>query len=344
MTHKEIVHTQINHGETPACPYVFEMEIDSGIDEALDQYYGDADWRARLANYIGKTPSMPDGRDVWKPGPDYRTDFFGTVWRLDLKPVHVETPALPEPTLSRYRFPEISRFTTPEWKHDVASYVAEHKDQFVVIYTGFGLFERSWMLRGFENALTDAALDPGFYASLLSAIAEEHMSPLLDHLIELPVDGIMFGDDWGDQRGVLLGPDRWRGMIKPLYKKLYRKVKDAGKVVLNHVCGSILDILPDLVDIELDVLESLQVEARGMDPYRIKKEFGTNLALWGGLGSQSLIPFGTPDEIRKEINHLKSSMTNQGGYILSCAKALQQGTPVENAAAIFEEFTVDNGR
>ena len=167
------------------------------------------------------------------------------------------------------------------------------------------------------------------------------MLPLLDELVRMPVDGILFGDDWGDQRGVMLGPDRWRSLLKPLYKKLYRKVKDSGKFVLNHVCGSIVDIIPDLIDIELDVLESIQVEAGGMDPYQIKQEFGSDLAFWGGLGSQSIIPFGAPDELRKEISRLRSEMAAEGGYILSCAKALQRGTPIANAVAIFEEFVAE---
>ena len=338
MTRKDIVFKQIQHLETPVCPYVFDVEVDSGIEKALDDYYGDDAWRERYSNFIVKTPSMLDGRNVWQTGPDFRTDFFGTVWRMDLKPVHVETPALPEPSLAGYRFPDISRFATQDWKATVEAFAVENADRFIVVYTGFGLFERSWMLRGFQNALTDAALDTVFYGTLLEAIAEEHMLPLLEELIQLPVDGIYFGDDWGDQRGVMLGPDRWRQLIKPLQKKLYQKVKDAGKVVLNHVCGSIVDIVPDLIDIGLDVLESIQVEARGMDPYSLKKEYGSDLTFWGGLGSQFIIPFGTPSELRQEIMHLKEHMASGGGYILSCAKALQLRTPVENAAAILEEF------
>lgn len=331
---------QIGHNETEMCPYVLDFEADCGLEDALDIFYGNDDWKHQYRNYIVKAPPMPDGRDMWQAGPDRRTDYFGTVWRMDFKPVHVETPALVEPSLADYSFPDISQFATSDWKARVAEFASNNSDRFVVIYTGFGLFERSWMLRGFQNALTDAALDPGFYGKLLEAIAEQHILPLLDELLKLPVDGIMFGDDWGDQRGVILGPDRWRQLLKPLYKKLYRKVKDAGKVALNHVCGSVADIVPDLVEIGLDVLESVQVEARDMDPYKLKVEFGADLVFWGGLGSQSIIPFGSSDELRTEIRKLASDMSSGGGYILSCSKSLQQGTPVENAAAILEEFVL----
>ena len=338
MTKREIVKERITHGETELCPYTLDFEVDSRLEDQLDEFYRSPSWREDLGNYITKAPAMPDGRDVWKPGPAIRTDFFGTTWRMDLKPVHVETPALSEPDLSGYSFPAIDRFVTSEWRKDVERFVEENSDRFTVVYTGFGLFERSWMLRGFENALADAALSPEFYSSLLEAITVEYFDPLLDELLALPIDGIMFGDDWGDQRGVMIGPDRWRALLKPRYKRLYEKVRAAGKFTLNHVCGSVVDIIPDLVDIGLDVLESIQVEAAGMNPYDLKKRFGRDLCFWGALGSQTIIPFGTPTQLRTEIRRLASDMSVDGGYILSCSKALQAGTPVENAAAIVEEF------
>jgi uroporphyrinogen decarboxylase len=96
--------------------------------------------------------------------------------------------------------------------------------------------------------------------------------------------------------------------------------------------------MPDLIEIGLDVLESVQPEATGMDPYALKHQFGEHLTFWGGLGSQSTIPFGTPDEIRREIGHLCRAMGQGGGYILSPAKALLPETPTANAAAVVESF------
>ena len=338
MNRKAIVTDRVQHRETELCPYTLDFERDSLLEDSLDVVYGSADWRARYRNYIARAPSMPDGRNIWEPGPAYRTDFFGTEWRMDLKPVHVETPAMAEADLDDYNFPDVTRFATAAWREEIERFVRENSDRFIVIYTGFGLFERSWMLRGFEQSLTDAAIDPEFYSSLVKAICDLHFEPLLDILVSLPVDGIMFGDDWGDQRGVMVGPERWRRIFKPMYTRLYEKVHAAGKIAINHVCGSIVDIVPDLIDIGLDVLESVQVEARGMDPYELKKRYGGDITFWGGLGSQTIIPFGTPDELRAETRRLVAEMSESGGYILSCAKALQEGTPVENAAAIFEEF------
>ena len=97
--------------------------------------------------------------------------------------------------------------------------------------------------------------------------------------------------------------------------------------------------MPDVIEIGLDVLESVQPEAAGMNPYELKKKWGDKIAFWGGLGSQSTIPFGTPAEIRLEVQHLRREMGKGGGYILAPAKALQPETPTENAAAVVDAFT-----
>jgi uroporphyrinogen decarboxylase len=96
--------------------------------------------------------------------------------------------------------------------------------------------------------------------------------------------------------------------------------------------------MPDLIEIGLDVLESVQPEATDMNPYALKREFGADLTFWGGLGSQSTIPFGTPESIRAEVAKLRREMARGGGYILSPAKALMLDTPAENAAALIEAF------
>jgi uroporphyrinogen decarboxylase len=181
----------------------------------------------------------------------------------------------------------------------------------------------------------DSILNESFYEELLDRILEMQLA-LVGKLCELPVDGIFLGDDWGDQRGVILGPDRWRRLIKPRTKKLYERVHSAGKPVFTHCCGNAFDIIPDMIDMGLDGLESLQPEA--MDVYEIKRRYGRNLRLWGGLGTQQLLPFGSPEEVRREIRRLAREMGKGGGYILAPAKPLMEDVPVANAVAVIEEF------
>jgi uroporphyrinogen decarboxylase len=225
----------------------------------------------------------------------------------------------------------------PDWEERAMGVIETYHDRFVVGILGYGLFERTWTLRGFENILSDCILEEDFYDELVGKVAEHQMA-MVERILKLPVDGIMFSDDWGYQKGVLIGAKRWRKFLKPRLAQMYQQVHDASKYTLSHCCGSIAEIMPDLIEIGLDVIESVQPEAVGMNPYELKRRFGKEITFWGGLGSQSTIQFGTPTEIKAEVQKLRREMGVGGGYILAPAKALQPGTPVENAAAVVEEF------
>ena len=125
--------------------------------------------------------------------------------------------------------------------------------------------------------------------------------------------------------------------MKPRFQKLFERVRQHDKMVIMHCCGNAFEVIPDVIEIGLDVLESLQPEA--MDIYEIKREYGKNIRLWGGLGTQQVLPFGTPEDVRNEIRHLVAEMGAGGGYILASAKPLMQEVPTENAIAVIEEFS-----
>jgi len=337
MVPREVVLEQLHHRETHPIPYSLGFEGD--IAERLDSYYGSADWRARLTPYIvtvGRIDTVQHERvdDV------HIRDAFGSLWRDDRRPWHLVEPALKEPSLAGLTFPSLDRFV-PDVQAlvDAARQACQEKaDSFQIISIGWGLFEHSWRIRGFEEALSDAVLHPGVYGELLDRLADLFVA-FVDIWAEVPADAIMFGDDWGFQQGVIRGPERWRTFIKPRWARVYDAVHAQGKAVISHCCGSIADIMPDIVEIGLDVLESVQPEARGMNPYDLKRRWGKEIAFWGALGSQSTIQFGSPDEIHAEVRRLCAEMGRGGGYILAPAKSLQPGTPIENAVAVVEAFT-----
>ena len=161
---------------------------------------------------------------------------------------------------------------------------------------------------------------------------------LVAECADIPADAIMMGDDWGHQQGVMIGPERWRKYFKPRYARIFDAIHHQGKLAIMHCCGSVADIMGDIIEIGLDVLESVQPEAAGMNPYALKRAWGDKITFWGGLGSQYTIPFAPPDEIRKEIRRLRREMSRGGGYILAPAKPLRVETPTENAVAVVEEF------
>lgn len=335
MTPKQIVLDQIHHRETAVVPYSLGFEGD--VAERLDAHYGSAAWREKASPFILSVGSVNTDRKFRIDDALVR-DPYGSVWRTDRRPWHLERPALPGPTFAGYAFPKPEDFfVSPEEKSRQLAACRQHPDRFIVGSCGWGLFERSWTLRGYENALMDAIAEPEFYAELLDRLTDLYVA-FVRETATLPVDGILFGDDWGDQRGVTIGDARWRKFLKPRWARLFAETHAAGKIAMCHSCGSVAAIIPDLIEIGLDVLESCQPEAEGMNPYELKRRFGDHLAFWGALGTQSLIPFGTPAQIRDEVAKLRREMARGGGYILAPAKPLQPETPTENAVAVLESL------
>jgi uroporphyrinogen decarboxylase len=335
MSLKELVYSQVNMIETPFVPYTLWFE--NPVIEMLDAHFNSRSWGQRLTNCIERLPSPIEfAGDVAEP---FYIDGYGSLWRTDKSVYHLEKPVLPDTKIEGLKFPNLDDLFTESWLLQAEEIIQTKADRFLVAPFGFGLFERSWAIRGFEQVLIDCVLNPVFYENLLDEITE-HQLAILERLLKLPVDGIMFSDDWGYQRGVLIGPERWRQFLKPRLRKMYDLVHHAGKVTVSHCCGSVIDIMPDIIEIGLDILQSVQPEA--MNPYELKKVYGNRITFWGGLGTQSILQFGTPAQIREEITMLCTEMGRNGGYILAPAKPLQPGIPLENAIATIEAFIACN--
>lgn len=339
MKPRDIVLEQIHHRETNPIPFTLGFEGEVG--ERIDQYYGSTEWRQKIPHYVVQVSTVDPDRKVDLDDTHYR-DAFGSVWSTAGRPFHLEQPGLKSPNFDDYRFPTADTFIDTEKGPAAVKYCQQYADSFLAAGFGWGLFERSWTIRGFQEVLIDVAADPDFFEELLDRITALHLA-FVEASVRLPVDGIMFSDDWGDQRGVLIGPERWRRFLKPRLAKLYQAAHDAGKLTLSHCCGSVVYIMPDIIEIRLDVLQSVQPEAAGMNPYELKRRWGDKITFWGCLGSQSTIPFGTRQTIFDEVEHLCQEMARGGGYILGPAKALQPGTPTENAVAVVEAFLTCTG-
>lgn len=340
MKPRDIVLEQIHHRETPTVPY--RLGIEDEVGDRLDAHYGGKEWRDRIQTFIIGTSVVNNMKKLPTEKEGYSRDLYGALWREDRRPFHLEKPALDVPSFDGYQWPKPEEFfADDEGLAKARQFCEEHKDEhFLTASLSWGLFESSWGIRGFENALMDVAAEPDFFEELLDRLTDQFMAYLEFTCRNLPdVDALMFGDDWGNQRGVLVGPERWRAMFKPRYARLYEAAHAHGKIVMSHCCGSVVDIMPDVIEIGLDVLESVQPEARGMNPYELKKKWGDKITFFGCLGSQSTIPFGTPAEIHAEVNRLRTEMGRGGGYIMAPAKSLQPGTSLENAIAVVEAFT-----
>ncbi len=342
MNRRDCVLAAINHEEPDRVPYTLGFE--GGTDEELDAHLGSARWRDKLHDYLQAVASIDTtGGTTWEGTADqkksddiYAEDAFGSLWRMDRMPSHLETPALSGPSVDLMTWPTSDKFPI-QINDDVDKCTGSGAEDFSFCNIGWGLFEHSWRIRGFENVMMDCVAEPDFYGKLLDKIMELHLSHV-EKCRDVPADAIMFGDDWGGQRGVIIGPERWRKFLKPRWAEIYDAVHAQGQYVISHSCGSVAEIMPDIIEIGLDVLESVQPEAEGMDSFELKKKYGDKITFWGCLGSQSTIPFGTPDEIRKRVKDLCEVMSKGGGFILAPAKPIQPGTPVKNMVATVEAF------
>ena len=333
MTPRETVLEQIHHRETAAVPYTFAFDEDVGI--RLDEHFGGAEWRERLVPYMAFCGGVAKPPNETIDETHYR-DPFGTTWRTDQIPPVVSEPGLKAPNFDGYEFPSPDVFLDADTKAEAVKRVAESSTSLSLVSPHICLWQ-AWYVRGFEDTLMDCAAEEDFFGELLDRFTELCLA-LVAACADIPADAVFMGDDWGNQRGIMVGPERWRKFYKPRYAKIFDAIHDQGKLAIMHCCGSAADIMGDIIEIGLDVLESVQPEAAGMNPYGLKKEWGDRITFWGGLGSQSTLPFGTPDEVRAEIRHLRSEMSRGGGYILAPAKPLRPETPTENAVAAAEEF------
>ncbi len=203
-----------------------------------------------------------------------------------------------------------------------------------------GLFELCQVLRGTEQLLTDMVLQPEFAEALFWRVEEGLKALYLAQLDAVGdfVEWVEMGDDLGTQGGPLISPATYRALLKPAHADLIRAIKaHSPRVrVMYHTCGSIRRFLPDLVEIGVDILNPIQVAAKGMDPAIIKAEYGDRLCFLGGVDAQHLLPAGRPDEVREEVRVRIEQLGPGGGYILAPSHNIGDDVPLENILAFFD--------
>ena len=334
LTARDVVKLAFQYRETQHVPYSFSVSEEQA--NALTEYYGDASWQDGVVSYIGGLAGVDNflSKEALVEQPDgSQRDCLGCVWQMGSTHHLVDWP-LHEPVLGNYRLPDLGpyfeQYLCPQWPAGLAA----TQTQFRTIGHSFGLFERAWSLRGFEDFLVDLVENQAFTEELLDHVTEWFLQSV-DLMATAPVDAIFLTDDHAAQRGVLMGADRWRRFFKPRWKTIFDRVHHYGLYTIMHMCGDTSEVVPDLIEVGLDCMESCQPEC--MDIYRLKRLYGKDLRFWGGLGAQYTLPFGTAEEVRNETARLKTEMGRGGGYILAGAKGLGGEVPVENIAAYLEE-------
>ena len=329
MTPRERVCRAVHFQETDIVPY--QVGFTAEAFRKLAEYYGDPNFHTRIQGHFAMFPCRYS--DPWiEVAPGHFQDEWGVIWNraIDKDIGTVENRVIAEPTLDDYRFPEIKLAGAADMYR---GFVEAHPDVYRVACIGFSLFERAWTLRGMDQLLMDMIESPEFVHELLDRITEFNLAQV-DTAIEFDIDALYFGDDWGCQRGLIMGPKLWREFIKPCIARMYSRVREAGKFVLIHSCGDVKEVLPDLVEIGLNIFNPFQPEV--MDVFETKKRYYGKLSFFGGISVQRLLPYGTPDEVRRETRKLLKILGEGGGYIAAPSHSIPSDAPPENMAAMIE--------
>ena len=231
---------------------------------------------------------------------------------------------------------------TPEWFDYTAldesiRHAQRDGEHCLMIHNG-NIFESSWYMRGFERMFIDFMDAPELVHALFERVTAfycEHFRRLLE-IADGRVDLAFTADDIGGQNGLLVSLATWESFIKPYHQRLNRVIHEFGVKVIYHTDGAVMRAVPGLIDMGIDVLQALQFSARGMDPAALKALAGERLSFEGGVSVQTTLPFGTPDDVRLEVETLIATLGRGGGYILGPSHAIQAGTPAENVLAMFE--------
>ncbi len=248
---------------------------------------------------------------------------------------HFPLAGAAEEEVRRYRFPHEYQQPLLAKMEPVVAWGDEY---FIGCDVSPNVFEMYWRLRGMEDAMIDMAANPDLAGEMLGRCGEFAVQLAAAACERFPLDWLWTGDDVASQRRLMISAATWRRMIKPHLKRAFDVGKVHGLYVAYHCCGALRPIIPDLVEMGLDVLNPVQCNCPGMDAIELKREFGSELTFMGGVDTQGLLPSATADEVRRATRALIDGMTSDGGgYILAASHTIPPETPLENIFAMYQE-------
>ena len=331
MTKRERVIAALQFKETDFIPYEINFTIPA--HEKMVEFYNNKEFEDEIGSHIissyydGGTAPIPDR-------PNFFKDDFGVIWNrtVDKDIGCIENIQIPEPEMGDYKFPKVP---VEKIRKQCEQTLAIAGDRFTCASIGFSLFERAWTLVGMENLLVYMITDPEFITELMDIIVDFNLQ-VIDIYLEYDFDCIFFGDDWGQQSGLIMGPELWRKFVKPPLTKMYAAAKNKDRFVMQHSCGDIQEIYPDLIEIGLDAHQTFQPEI--FDINEIKEKYTGKLSFWGGISTQRMLPFESPEGVVKKAKEIMEVMGKGGGFILAPTHSVPGDVPAKNLDALLKLF------
>jgi uroporphyrinogen decarboxylase len=368
MTSRERVMTALDHREPDRVPIDFggllasinvytydellrEVGIPAGGDEVVSREWSTV---PKPAEELMRKWGV-DFRRVWLGGPERFTpvidaaagtmkDEWGLSWKRVGKYNEFVNPPLAGADLSdlkRYAFPDPADPGRYRGVRESAERLFNETEFAVVAgHSMFGVFELGCWLCGFDDFMMRLVLDKRFVRAFFDRVLEVQKG-IVGRYLDLVgpfVQVVETADDLGQERGPMISPDTYRELIKPYHKEYIRFIK--GKVphakVFMHSCGSVFDLLPELIDNGVDILNPVQPGVANMEPWRLKQEFGNRLCFHGGIDVVNVLPKLPASEVAARVREVMSTFAQEGGYILAASHNIQDDTPAANVVAMYQ--------
>jgi uroporphyrinogen decarboxylase len=281
-----------------------------------------------LTSYYQQGDEYTDEWGIGWKSTQYQTKF-GTGRYTDV----VSNPLTDVQSIDKYACPDPNR---PELYTEAARVIERYRAEYYIVgVTKTTIFETAWALRGLSQLLLDLVENPDLAERILDIPFHYHLTAA-KRLVELGVDMIWTGDDVGTQHHMMMSPDMWRRFLKPRMARFFSELKQINPEVKTayHSDGFIEPIIPDLIEIGLDVLNPVQPSC--MDPAQIKNMYGDKLSFWGTIDMQKTLPYGSPEDVRKEVLHRLRTVGKSGGLIMGPTHNVQLDVPIENFWAMVE--------
>jgi len=286
-------------------------------------------------------------------GPDTFSGMFGfgaggtDMWGIAWKPVsnnycsyyevahHPLAQAGTVKAIDEYAWPRLDWLSLSHVSDEIRQ--IHQTEPKAIVFPAGSFLEIAWCLRGFERFLLDMIEHPEMVHTILDRVTRLCQQVTLRAVEEAQgqIDIIWSAGDVGMQSGMLFSPELWREQIKPFHRKLIEPFKKMGLKTRYHTDGAVVPIIPDLIELGLDLLDPIQPNTPGMDPENLNARFGEKLSFYGGVDTQRLLPYGTAPEVEAEVLHLIRVLGANGGYVVAASNAVQPDVPIENILTLY---------